>query len=251
MRAMPPRFFENTTISVLLIGAGGNGSECFDGLMKIHLGLRAIGHPGLHLTVLDHDVVAIHNILRQRFWPHEVGLNKAITLVHRTNALLGTNWDAFPVLFDSGSSQFLRGVDIVITAVDLLSSRQSLLKARTTRGSLWIDLGVEGKHGQFVIGELFSDSLSDNLPNCVAYYPEIATGIDTHATPSCSAADSIAAQDLFINSAISQFAMELLWQALRKGHLPYNGGVVDLESGHKTPIPFLPREYASADFDDD
>lgn len=249
MRSMPPRFFENDVISVLLIGAGGNGSECFDGLIKIHLALQAFGHPGLHLTVFDNDVVAGHNIVRQRYWPQEIGLNKAVALVHRTNMLLGTNWDAYPILFDKSSAHILRKAIVVVTAVDRLSSRQSLLQARIPGDRLWIDLGVDGRQGQFVIGDLMSDSLSDALPNCVAYYPEIATGIDAHAAPSCSAAESLSRQDLFVNSACAQFAMELLWHGLRKGYLPYSGGIIDLESGHKTPMPFLPRVQRSDDPD--
>ena len=39
-------------VSVHIIGAGGTGSQVATNLARMDMALRALGHPGLHVTVL-------------------------------------------------------------------------------------------------------------------------------------------------------------------------------------------------------
>ena len=64
-------------VSVHIIGAGGTGSQVATNLARMDMALRALGHPGLHVTVFDPDTVSEANIGRQLFSESEIGLNKA------------------------------------------------------------------------------------------------------------------------------------------------------------------------------
>ena len=81
-------------VSVHVIGAGGTGSQVATNLARMDMALRALGHPGLHVTVFDPDTVSEANIGRQLFSESEIGLNKAVALVTRINRFFGSTWVA-------------------------------------------------------------------------------------------------------------------------------------------------------------
>lgn len=81
-------------VTVFVIGAGGTGSQVITNLARMSMALRALGHPGLHVTVFDPDTVSTANIGRQLFSETELGLNKATALVTRINHFFGYSWSA-------------------------------------------------------------------------------------------------------------------------------------------------------------
>lgn len=233
-RKLPQRLATNMhPMKVLLIGAGGNGAEFFDGLMRLHQALIALGGAGLHVTVIDDDEVSPSNIVRQRFWPHEVGTNKAVALAQRTNMLMGTAWDARPIRYDGQGIH----ADLVVTAVDNLESRRLVLK-HTNEQTLWLDMGCDRDRGQVILGRMGDKTLASEWPNAVAHFPEMLERKDNNR-PSCSAAESLARQDLMINQTVAGAAINLLWKMLRTGQADYNGVMIDLAEGDQTAIPFM------------
>jgi len=63
-----PARWTTDEIEIVVIGAGGNGSEVIDCLASFHVALRSLGHPaGLKVTVIDDSVVRESNVVRQRF----------------------------------------------------------------------------------------------------------------------------------------------------------------------------------------
>lgn len=85
---------------IVVIGAGGNGSEVVDCLAQFHHALISLGHKhGLHVTIIDDSVVREPNLVRQRFWPCDLGQYKAISLANRYNLLLGMKWEGLPYRF--------------------------------------------------------------------------------------------------------------------------------------------------------
>ena len=70
-------------VTVNIIGAGGTGSQVLTGMARLDVTLRALGHPGLFVTVYDPDIVTDANIGRQLFGPSDLGLNKSQCLVTR------------------------------------------------------------------------------------------------------------------------------------------------------------------------
>ncbi|ABM21164.1 MULTISPECIES: PRTRC system ThiF family protein [Marinobacter] len=255
VRTAPPSFLNaSSPLDILMIGAGGNGSELFDGLVRLHHALITLGGKGLAVTVMDDDEVSPSNVVRQRFWPHEVGANKAIALVQRANLMMGTNWTALPERFNRNSR--LGRFDLVITAVDNLDARREALARfepddrhqnnpwivngyRGHADTYWLDLGCDKDKGQVVFGRFGDNQISDEWPTALAHFPEMATREDDNR-PSCSAAESLARQDLMINQSVSGAAINMLWKLLRESKLGFNGVMLDLATGYSQGIPFMP-----------
>ena len=225
-------------IDVLLIGAGGNGSEFFSGLVRLHSGIVALGGKGLNVTVVDDDTVSESNIVRQRFWNHEIGMPKAVALVNRTNILMGLGWKA--EVRRLAKPLETEGFDLVVTAVDNIAARK-LIAESSLGHTLWLDMGCDRDKAQAVLGLHGSNKLSDDLPTVLAHFPDMLEQ-EIEATPSCSAAESISRQDLMINQTIASAAVNMLWRTVRTGQVPYNGIIVDLAQGLTQAIPFMPAK---------
>ena len=256
VRTTPACFMNaDRPLKVLMIGAGGNGSELFDGLVRLHSALTTLGGKGLQVTVMDDDEVSPSNIVRQRFWPHEVGVNKAIALVQRANLMMGTCWEGVPIRFNERTES--GRPDLVITAVDNLEARRQVVshfspKPRVERDpfgyiighstpheTYWLDLGCDKDKGQVIFGRFGDNSVADEWPTALAHFPEMAERADDNK-PSCSASESLARQDLMINQAVSGAATNMLWKLMREGKLGFNGVMVDLSTGYSQGIPFHP-----------
>jgi hypothetical protein len=55
-------------------------------------------------------------------------------------------------------------------------------------------------------------------------------------TPSCSLAEALEKQDLFINSSLTQMGCSLLWGLFRNGMTPYRGFFHNLKDFNTHPI---------------
>ncbi|TBW57482.1 PRTRC system ThiF family protein [Marinobacter halodurans] len=251
-RALPETWMTSSReLNVLLIGAGGNGSEMVDGLMRIHQAMIALGGHGLNVTVADGDEVEPSNIVRQRFYPHEIGMMKSDALIHRANMLMGTSWSSHASYLAEADIKKLplHQIDLIITAVDNLAVRQWVATEGTEAfvgcRTLWCDMGCDQDQGQVVIGELSGNTTKSRVPNAAALFPSMMTNESQPQTPSCGAAESLSRQDLMINQQVAASATNLLWKAIRKGHLPYNGAMIDLGTGLTQAIPFMPLEESA------
>lgn len=224
-------------LRVLLIGAGGNGCEALECLSRIHLAMIARGNPnGLHVTVIDDAIVRESNIVRQRFWPCDIGQYKAIVSVNRYNMGLNLQWEGLPIRWPVEAEVYSAiRPDIIITAVDLPSVRCSVAKCKPVTGKIvWLDLGNLRDSGQAVIGELGKGKRS---PHVLDHYPQIREMPDD-TTKSCSAAASVASQDVFINPGVTLHGMQLLWQLISTGECQTNVVVVSLASNKVLNMPF-------------
>ena len=72
-------------ITVNLIGAGGTGSQVLTGLARLDVTLRALGHPGLFVTLYDPDIVTEAYIVSQLLRYYEQEQNKAKCLITSIN----------------------------------------------------------------------------------------------------------------------------------------------------------------------
>ena len=64
-------------VTIHVAGAGGTGSQVIANLARMNVALQALGHPGLHVTVFDPDIITEANIGRQLFSEAELGQGKA------------------------------------------------------------------------------------------------------------------------------------------------------------------------------
>jgi PRTRC genetic system ThiF family protein len=250
---LPASFLDGDPVEVDLVGCGGNGSQMLTGLARLDRAMRALGHAGLRVTAFDPDTVTAANVGRQLFAPADVGINKAIALVHRVNAFFGLAWRAEPQRW---SSEYRRS-NMVVTCVDTRAARIAV--DREAQGGppprYWLDLGNREADGQVVLGEwvgrtrparaaAIEGQVVDRLPTVLELFPEIRATKDTDdAAPSCSLAEALGRQELFINQAVATLALELLWRLFRFGRIEWHGAFVNLASGRVQPLPVDPEVW--------
>jgi PRTRC genetic system ThiF family protein len=218
--ALDPTFGRNAPLSVALVGVGGTGGEVLSKLVHLHHGLIAFGWKGLNVVAFDPDTVAPANIARQRFFPSDVGCNKAITLVNRVNLTCGFGWEAVPQRFGGLYAKY--NWDFVISAVDSRKSRRQIHKAafadRMGCWKFWLDLGNDVTTGQAILGtpRPRRSKLVHSLPCATEMHPDLMdVSLPDDTTPSCSALEAIEKQDLLVNSMVATLGVDLLWQILR------------------------------------
>jgi len=158
--------------------------------------------------------------------------------------MMGTDWEAIPERWSDATD--LRKVDWVISAVDNLATRKASASHLKNSHALWIDMGCAKAEGQVIIGRGCDRTLHDPMPNVIAHYPEILTQAEPPAEDSCSAAESLLRQDLFINEAVAQAAGNLIWQSIRAGEWVANGVSVNLKTGWSQSIQWFPPMEACA-----
>lgn len=238
-RYKTPENWSSRPIRIVVLGAGGNGSEVVDCLSSMHCGIRSLGHPyGLHVTVIDDAVVRESNLVRQRFWPCDFGQYKAVVLANRYNLNLGLDWVGLPYRFPCEQTRFsMSSADLIISCVDVNSARMAICEYNGLKyNAMWLDMGNSHRHGQVVFGSL-RENERKVYPNVLDIYPEIADIADSN-TKSCSAAESIASQDCLINRTVATAAMNIVWELLRTGSTDRNWITVSLETGEQQTHSF-------------
>ncbi|HLZ78830.1 MAG TPA: PRTRC system ThiF family protein [Sphingomonas sp.] len=239
-----PATLENRTLDVMLVGCGGNGAQMLMGLASLDTALRAISSRSLHVTVVDDDIVTEANLGRQPFYRCDLGNSKAHTLTERINLAHGLNWRA--VHGRAPAAIGLDGIDILITCVDTAAARRALgdqMPEGRPSPHYWLDLGNRATDGQFVIGcpSAAAGTKCDRLPTVLEHFPELADAtVAEDDTPSCSVAEALERQSLFVNRVVASHALALLFDLLGRGSIGNAGGFVNLKSGQVIPIA-LPK----------
>ena len=222
-------------IRVLVVGCGGNGSAIAAGLAYLHQALLAYGHPeGLHVTLLDPDVISPTNCVRQPFSQSEIGLYKSVVLANRLNMFWGLDWQGVPERLDP--KRRFDGVDLVIGCVDTRKARASIAKCAEDWSEVdyWLDLGNNSDSGQFLLGEPLNRRNRRHrlrLRTVAELFPEvIQADSDDSSLPSCSAAEALDRQEPFVNPTLANHALALLARLFRYGRVSYHGAFVNLSS---------------------
>ncbi|OIN55855.1 PRTRC system ThiF family protein [Arsenicibacter rosenii] len=241
-------------VSVNLIGAGGTGSQVLTALARMNHSLLQLDHPGIYVRLWDEDTVWEANLGRQLFAEAELGINKALALISRVNRFFGTTWQAQPERFTAKSG---KQSNLFITCVDTVSSRFEVAEYFTDlektnpfnigrdRPLYWLDFGNSKESGQVVlatVGEHKQPKSQKFVP--VGKLPFITEewGEDLSRsgaeddTPSCSLAEALQKQDLFINSTLAQMGSALLWQMFRQGMTENRGFFLNLADFRTMPI---------------
>jgi PRTRC genetic system ThiF family protein len=222
-------------VRVLVVGCGGNGSAIAAGLPYLHQALLAYGHPdGLHVTLLDPDVISPTNCVRQPFSQSEIGLYKSVILANRLNLFWGLDWEGVPERLDP--QRRLDGVDIVIGCVDTRAARATIAKCAVDWSEVgyWLDLGNNADSGQFVLGEPLNRRNRRRklrLRTVSELFPEvIQKGLEEDRLPSCSSVEALDRQEPFVNPTLANHALALLARLFRYGTISSHGAFVSLSS---------------------
>jgi hypothetical protein len=75
------------------------------------------------------------------------------------------------------------------------------------------------------------------LPTVLEYFPELADeSMAEDDAPSCSVAEALERQSLFINRVMSSHALALMFDLLGRGSIGHAGGFINLATGQATAI---------------
>ena len=241
-------------IRVSLIGAGGTGSAMLTALARINHALIALGHAGLQVAVFDDDTVTAANLGRQLFSQSEIGLNKGVALINRINRFFGTNWKAIPLRYhqQTVSKNTMYQATITISCVDTVAARFEIAQIlrETKDGSdrdkplYWMDFGNGQYTGQVMLSTIAAVkqpvskkyTTVSRLPFITEEYKDLLQQTDENNLPSCSLAEALMKQDLFINSSLVDLGASLLWQLFREGMLQYRGFFLNLKDFRSQPV---------------
>ena len=242
-------------VSVTLIGAGGTGSQVLTALARINHALVALNHAGITVRVFDADVITKANLGRQLFARSELGLPKAVALVNRINRFFGTNWKAIPHMFtEELASKGQAKANITISCVDTAAARFEIADILTQgaahdrmsrdRQMYWMDFGNSRDTGQVIlstVGKIKQPASKkyipvDTLPLVTDEFKALLLASDTTTEPSCSLAEALTKQDLFINSALANVGASLLWSMFRQGIIYNRGFFLNLSEFRTQPL---------------
>jgi len=243
-------------VTINLIGAGGTGSHVASVLGSLQLALLALDHPGLHVTVFDDDTVSPFNVGRQGFFESEVGLNKAVALVTRINRCFGTQWVAVKRRWNTVHEAFLKKyiqANISISCVDTVEARfdiARLLKQVAPghgpqNGLYWIDFGNARYTGQVILSTLqtIKQPASESylgigkLAYMTEEYKDLLSNTTDRDEPSCSMADALQKQGLYINRALAASGGMLIENLFRSVRLESKGFFLNIAEYRQQPIP--------------
>ena len=251
-------------ITINLIGCGGTGSQVLNSLARTNSALLALGHPGLFVRAIDPDRVSEANMGRQLFSPADVDFHKCTVLIGRINRYFGTDWEAIPLYYNLSTE--IKAANLTISCVDSGAARKEIKAVLTgvvdkineirklrSRYSIepynmpyyWMDYGNMMDRGQVVIGTVSSIQQPkesefrcvSKLPTIDKLHPEIFKDLKKDDQgPSCSLAEALGKQDLFINTNLANMGMAILWKMFREARIQYNGLYLNLQNLSVNPI---------------
>ena len=245
-------------VTVNLIGAGGTGSQVLTALARMNHALTELNHAGLSVRLWDNDMITEANLGRQLFAESELGLYKSVALINRANRFFGTNWKAETQKFEKdglGRLQSNMKSEIYISCVDSVKSRFDIAEILNelkidkgyyrNQGKYWMDFGNSQFTGQVLLSTIgnIKQANSDkyetveNLPFITEEFGELLKVSELEDdTPSCSLAEVLEKQDLFINSTLAQMGSSLLWNLFRNGLTENRGFFLNLKNFTAQPI---------------
>ncbi|WP_345951303.1 PRTRC system ThiF family protein [Mucilaginibacter sp. PAMB04274] len=248
-------------IVVNLIGAGGTGSQVLTALARMNHALISLNHPGLFVRVFDDDKVERANLGRQLFASAEVGQYKATALISRINLFFGTNWKAISECYDRTlfrQQPEMAHAGLTIACVDTVGARleiAAILRQVEKRSAhsrnkpvYYMDFGNSRFTGQVVlstVGKIAQPLMQKyhtvaELPMVTDEFKDLLLASEQgDNTPSCSLAEALTKQDLFINSTLANLGASLLWQLFREGMLTNRGFFLNLKDFRTQPLKIV------------
>ena len=84
------------------------------------------------------------------------------------------------------------------------------------------------------------------MPHVGELFPEIIDPkvVDPDEGPSCSLAEALTKQSLFINRTLVAHGMAMLWELLHTGEIDHHGVFVNLKTGRANSLAVDPKAWA-------
>ncbi len=162
------------------------------------------------------------------------------------NRFFGTDWNSISTTYSGNPA------NIIITCTDNIISRlyvHDALKIKPDRYVhpyekfiYWLDFGNSHSSGQVVLGSTNIKQPISKKFKTVKRLPLVTELFDytkleeQESGPSCSLAEALQKQDLFINSTLAQLGCGLLWKFFRECMIDYHGVFLNLDTMKTNPI---------------
>ena len=244
---------------ITIVGCGGTGGFVAESLCRLLTGSDAV------VTLVDHDRVEPHNLLRQNFRREDVGRFKSVALAERLSKQFGRTigYSTMPFRpYTSGTGYSARtalpGLPshrscLLIGCVDNAAARSAMAKCLPGSPRTWlIDAGNDTDYGQVLIGNIaersaygtsgaFDDDACSLLPAPTVQRPDLLTAVPT--TPpdtDCAAALDLTNQDPTINQTMASLVITVVRRILA-ADCPFMALYADMRSGVVRPTYASPQ----------
>ncbi len=239
---------------MVIVGCGGTGGFVAEHLCRLFTGRNA------RITLVDHDRVEPHNLLRQNFYQEDVGKFKSQALAERLARAYGRPMEYSTHPFAPDGEKDYPGLPrykpaLLIGCVDNAAARREMAEAlEGNQGRLWlIDAGNGTNWGQVLIGnttcpeqlsEAFEGTVCHRLPGPTLQRPDLLTAVpDTPPDIDCAAALDLTDQDPTINNVMASMVVQVV-RRMAAGTCPFMALYLDLEQGTVTPSYATPEAVA-------
>ena len=226
------QYIQNPThpLTVAVIGAGATGSLVMTKLARMNVAYNSLRENSLAVCHYERDLVEHHNLGKQLFMPAEIGMGKAAATVTRLNRFFSFGWNA-KLSFIEADDEL--AYNIVISCTDTVESRRAIQKAiyngknRNTgeegKFLYWIDCGNAAYTGNVIMTDL------DQLPSIFDLHPDLEKH-EKKQEPSCSLAESLSRQSLFVNDYTADIAALLFWELITKKQMNWYGAYFNINT---------------------
>lgn len=248
--------------TIIIVGCGGTGGFVAEGVCRLLSGRRGDSC----LLLMDPDLVEARNLLRQNFYPQDVGHFKAQVLAERLSRQFGrvVGYSCEAVTDAPRNLPLSYRGSLVVGCVDNGGARAAIARhfegdsfyyASPKKPSLWwVDAGNGDTFGQVLIGNSARKSLKHafNMPDDVCYRLPLPTlqmpGILLDApvpapAPDCAQAVEQGGQDPVINQMMAAVVCTVV-ERLLAGTCAWMRLSVDMRRGYVQAQDATPENVA-------
>jgi hypothetical protein len=244
--------------SFFIVGCGGTGSFVAEGMCRL------LADSDARITLVDHDRVEPHNLLRQNFFKGEVGKFKSQALAERLSRLYGRQLRYSVLPFDEDltkepfgpemRTEFIHGT--IVGCVDNPAARKEIAKlvgGKLVSEVMWVDAGNGRQFGQVLVGNTAEPEglrgAFDEAAGTVEHVPApslqdpylVFPQVPPVEKPKDCAEEVIDdSQSPVINQAMATLVLNVVHQLLART-LTYIGVYLDLEKGSLRTVPADPE----------
>lgn len=219
--------------SAYVIGCGGTGGYVAEGLARIL-------PKNVQIVLVDMDRVEERNLIRQNFYPGDIGEVKSTALAKRLSERYNrpVAYSTFPI-----SMTHLPRKGLIIGCVDNGLARADIAARQDRDFYWWVDAGNGDNFGQILIGNNdyakfhTEKEIVSYLPMPSIQRPEILLQAPPVTAPNCI---DIPDQGPTINQVMAAMTVEVV-RRLTEGTLQLMQLLIDMEHGTMTPVMATPE----------
>ena len=245
---------------ITVVGCGGTGGFVAEGLCRLFQGREAT------IVLVDHDRVEPHNLLRQNFYPGDVGRFKSRALAGRLAGAYRrpVGYSVYPFREEDSRPNGYRypglpshGDSLVIGCADNAAARRAMAECLPGDPCRWlIDAGNDTNWGQVLVGNVaepvaldeppFTGETCHLAPAPTLQRPDLLTAVSTRPPDvDCAAALDLTDQDPTINQMMASLVLQVV-RRMVAGSCPFLGLYLDMELGTVTPNYITPEAVGRA-----